>query len=81
MEKKEILKKINQVFCNVFDDDNLIITFDTCSDDIEDWDSLSHITLVAGIESAFGMQFDLKQVASLNNVGEMVDLIVAMTSN
>lgn len=75
MEKEEILKKMNRVFCDVFDDDDLIINFATCADDIEDWDSLSHITLVTGIESAFGVEFDLKQVAALNNVGEMVDLI------
>ena len=47
------------------------------SADIEDWDSLTHITLLATVEEEFGMKFSMKAVQGMKNVGEMVDLIAA----
>ena len=43
--------------------------------DIEDWDSLTHITLISEVESAFGMKFSMKDVLEMKNVGEMVEII------
>ncbi len=76
MKKQEVLRRMNGVFCDVFDDDNLVISEKTIADDIEDWDSLSHITLVAALEREFGVQFDLKEIAKLVDVGGMVELIM-----
>ena len=49
----------------------------TTAEDIEDWDSLEHITLVAAVEAEFGVKFSMGQVVTLKNVGEMVDLILS----
>lgn len=76
LDKKEVLRRMNSVFCDVFDDDSLVINEKTTADDIEDWDSLSHITLVAALEREFCVQFDLKEIAKLVDVGGMVELIV-----
>ena len=46
-------------------------------DDIEDWDSLEHINLIAAVEQEFGMKFNMGQVVSMKNVGEMADIIIA----
>ena len=62
----------------MFDDDSLIITDSTNSDDIEDWDSLEHINLVAAVEMQFGVKFNMGQIVTLKNVGEMADLIESM---
>lgn len=78
MDREAILKKMNEVFCDVFDDDNLVINFDTVADDIEDWDSLTHITLVMALEREFNIEFNLKKIAGLSNVGEMVELVKDM---
>ena len=49
MTKEEILKKLNEVFRDVFDDESISVTEQTCADDIDDWDSLAQITLIAAI--------------------------------
>ena len=75
MTREEIMKKVNEIFRDVFDDDSLIITDSTNSDDIEDWDSLEHISLIISMEKEFNMKFDIKEVNKLENVGQMVDMI------
>ncbi len=77
MTHKEIMEKVQRIFREVFDDDTLVIEDSTNSSDIEDWDSLEHITLVVSMEKEFGLKFDLKEVNELANVGEMVDLIAS----
>jgi acyl carrier protein len=67
--------RLQAVFRDVFDDDELVIDRTTTSDDIEDWDSLRHVGLVVNVEVAFGIKFTSLEVASLANVGEMLDLI------
>ncbi|SCY41202.1 acyl carrier protein [Lachnospiraceae bacterium XPB1003] len=75
MTREEILNKVNEVFHEVFDDDSIEVTETTTAKDIEDWDSLMHITLVSEIENAFGFKFMMKDVVGMKNVGEMLDII------
>ena len=77
MSHEEIMEKVRRIFWDVFDDDTLVIQDSTNSSDIEDWDSLEHITLVVSMEKEFNLKFDLKEVNELANVGEMVDLIAS----
>ncbi len=73
----EIYERLNEVFQDVFDDDSLSVNPHTTAADIEDWDSLSHITLMAAVEDEFRMKFSMKEVVEMKNVGEMVNLIAA----
>lgn len=73
----EIYQRLNEVFRDVFDDDSLSVTPRTTASDIEDWDSLTHITLIAAVEDEFRMKFSMKEVVEMKNVGEMVALIAA----
>lgn len=75
MTNEEIYAKLNEIFRDVFMDDSIEVTSETSANDIEDWDSLMHITLVAEVESAFGVKFGAKQAAKMKNVGEMVEII------
>jgi len=75
MDKKMILRRLNAVFQEVFDDPSIHITPRTTSDDIEDWDSLEHITLISAVESEFRMRFKMNEVSTMKNVGEMVEII------
>ena len=75
MTEKEIYTRLTRVFQDVFDDDTLQINGETTADDVDDWDSLSHITLIAAVENEFGMRFKMKEVSTMANVGDMVDLI------
>ena len=78
MSREEVFEKVTDIFRDVFDDDDLVIGDSTNSDDIEDWDSLEHIQLIVGMEKEFKIKFDIKTVNSLENVGQMVDLILSM---
>lgn len=75
MERNEILEKLNEIFRDVFDDDSVTVTETTTSSDIEDWDSLTHITLISEVEDEFDIKFSMKEVVGMKNVGEMVDII------
>lgn len=75
MTEKEIYQKLDEVFQEVFDDDAIHVSPTTVADDIEDWDSLAQIELVLAIEKCFGMQFDMREVTGMANVGEMVAII------
>ena len=75
MNEREILARLTDVFRDVFDDDSLIIDRDTTADDIEDWDSLEHITLISAVENEFRMRFKMHEVSTMKDVGEMMDII------
>jgi len=74
MTRQEIFEKLNEVFSDVFDED-ITVTAETTSADIEDWDSLTHITLISEVEDTFDIKFSMKDVLGMKNVGEMVDII------
>lgn len=75
MNREEIFKQLNEVFCEVFDDESIKISDKTTANDIEDWDSLMHITLILAVEEQFDIKFEMKDIVSMKNVGEMVDII------
>lgn len=74
MTRQKIFEKLNEVFSDVFDED-IVVNDKTTAADIEDWDSLTHITLISEVEDAFGIKLSMKAVLDLKNVGEMVDII------
>ena len=71
----EIYNRLNAVFREVFDDESIAVSENTTAADIEDWDSLTHIQLIAAVEDEFGVKFTMKQVSSMKNVGEMAQII------
>lgn len=73
----EIFDRLNEVFQDVFDDDSITVNENTTAADIEDWDSLSHITLVSAVEDEFRMKFSMKEVVEMKNVGEMAQIVAA----
>lgn len=70
-----INERLNEVFQNVFDDEDIVVDRETTADDIEDWDSLEHIRLIAAVEREFNVKFTMKEVSAMKNVGEMMDII------
>ena len=77
MTREEVYATLNEVFQDVFDDESIEVNDETTSDDIEDWDSLEHINLIAAVEQEFGMKFNMGQVVTMKNVGEVVDIILS----
>ena len=74
--EKEIYERLNKVFRDIFDDESIVVKPETTSKDIEDWDSLEHINLIVAVEQEFGMKFNMNEVTTMKNVGDMVDIIV-----
>lgn len=75
MTRAEIFEKLTAVFKDVFDDETITIGETTTAEDIEDWDSLTHIMLLSAVEDEFDIKFDMKAVQGLKDVGAMADLI------
>ena len=80
MDKNEIFEAVQQIFRDNFDDEELVITRETCADDIEDSDSLEQINLLTAMEKKFGLKFNLSDVRNLENVGDLLDLIERLTA-
>jgi acyl carrier protein len=75
MNRDEILKELGIIFCDIFDDDEIVINLEMTAKDIEDWDSLNHINIIVASEKKFGVKFTTKEIRQVANVGEYVELI------
>ena len=75
MDRDDVFNRLEEVFRDVFDDEDIILYEDTTADDIDDWDSIEHITLIAAVEKEFGRRFSMGEVSGMKNVGEMVTII------
>ena len=73
----ETAARLTEVFREVFNDDELTIARETTAKHLPEWDSLMHVTLIVNVEKRFGVRFSSAEVAHLQNVGELIDLIDA----
>ena len=80
MEKNEILLKLQDIFRDVLDDESLIIKNKTTADDVEGWDSLTHVQIVEETQKTFGVKFTAYEMSSWIDVEEMVDCIAKKLS-
>ena len=79
MNKNEIYEALTKIFREVFMDDTIEITETTNANDIEEWDSLMQMALLTEVEKEFNMKFKPLETVTIENVGEMVDIIVSRT--
>jgi acyl carrier protein len=80
MDTNRILKEVNDIFIDILDEDNIILTRDTIADDVEDWDSLSHIHIIVAIEKHFKIKFTSLEIQNFKNIGDMCDCILKKIS-
>ena len=76
MEREDILKRVEEIFREELGQSDLVLTDETTADDVEGWDSLSHVQLVAAIENVFGIEFSSREILSWENVGDLIDSIM-----
>ena len=77
MNKEEITGKLTSVFQKIFEENDITINREMSAGDIANWDSLRHIQLISAVETDFGIKFKLREVVSMKNVGDLIDLIHA----
>ncbi|HOY41625.1 MAG TPA: acyl carrier protein [Chitinophagales bacterium] len=77
MDAEKILKDVNEIFIDVLDNEDIVLTRESSAKDIEEWDSLNHIQLVVAIEKHFKQRFTSSEIQNWKNVGEMCDAIAA----
>ena len=75
MDKNQIKSEVEEIFRDVLDNEEIVLEDSTTADDIEEWDSLTHIQLIVAIEKHFKVKFTSKEILSWQNVGEMIDCI------
>lgn len=75
MERNEILKRVEVIFREELEQEDLVLSDETTADDVDGWDSLSHVQLVAAMEEAFGIEFKSREILSWDNVGDLIDSI------
>lgn len=71
----DVITELNGVFRQLFEDEKLIVTRATTANDIEEWDSITHMILITAVEKKFGIRFSIHELSTLNVVGDMADLI------
>jgi acyl carrier protein len=73
--RAEIRDRLNRVFQEVFDDDTIEVFNEMTANDIEEWDSLMHISLIVSAEEEFDVRLSSAEIGDLKDVGQMIDLI------
>ena len=71
----EIRGRLNKVFHETFDDDSIDIFDEMTAEDVDEWDSVSHISLVLAVEKEFGLVLNAAEIGGLENVGAMIALL------
>ena len=71
----DVREKLQDIFRDVFDDDGIVLSDEMTSKDVEDWDSISHLSLIFSIEKEFGIKFTVDEITKTKNVGEFISVI------
>ena len=75
MSENEVTKRLNKIFNDIFIDSEFVFSRDLTANDIDEWDSLTHINLIVAIEKEFDISFTLDELEQQNNVGDTIDMI------
>ena len=77
MKKGELVSQLAEIFRNVFNDNTIVLTDNLTANDIDQWDSLTHMILVTEIENVFSIKFKLKELNKMRNIGDMIEIIIS----
>ena len=77
MNRSEVLSRLTDIMRDVFEEDDLVVTDETTSDDVAEWDSTNHVRLMVAVEAAFDVSFETDEITAPDNVGDLLDLIQA----
>ena len=71
MDENSILKELNSIFIDIFEDQSIFLKKHTTTDDVPAWDSLNHIQMITSVEKHFKIRFELNELLNFTNVGDL----------
>jgi acyl carrier protein len=74
MEKENLVEKLTEIFRKVLNSPSLVLRDDLTANDVDNWDSLSHMLLISEIESNLNIKFKLKELNKMKNVGDLIEI-------
>jgi acyl carrier protein len=80
VSRDDVMRKVSDIFCDVMDLDEVDLKDETTADDVDEWDSLSHVRLIVSVEKAFSIKFSNAEIAELSRFGDLIDAILAKTA-
>ena len=81
MEATEIINELTKIWRDQLDDDSIVLTAETTANDVEGWDSLTHIQLIVATEKKYKIRFASSEIMNFKNVGDMADAVLKKSSN
>ena len=75
MEKNEIIEKLTEIFYEIFGDNTIVLRDNMTANDVENWNSLTHMLMITKVEEVFGIKFKLRELNKLKNVGDLCNTI------
>ena len=76
MEKEELLQQLTLIFEQVLKRSDLKIDYNMSAEDIDEWDSLTNMTIISEIEKKWGVHFKLRDIVRMKNIGDIIDVII-----
>ena len=76
MKKEEILQQLSLIFEQVLKRSDLKIDYNMSAEDIDEWDSLTNMTIISEIEKKWDVHFKLRDIIRMKNIGDMIDVII-----
>lgn len=77
---ENIITRVQGIFRDILDEESLTLSRETTANDVDGWDSLTHIQLIVAIEKNFKVKFSSREILSWKNVGELLDSLYSKVS-
>ena len=74
------LDVLQNIIREIFDEASIEVTMETTAEEVEGWDSLTHIQVITAIETHFGFKLKLAEVMRFENVGDICSCIETRTT-
>lgn len=78
--RNQVFDSLTEIFRDLFDNPNIILSDHLTAEEVDGWDSLNHINLIVAVEKKFRIKLTIRDAKNLKNVGELVDLILQKIS-
>ena len=75
MNREEIVAKVREAFIKVLDHEDFELTETTTADDVDGWESITHMMIISEVEKQFGIKFKLMDLMNMNNVGDLIKTV------